>query len=321
MRFAVATFQRVFDTSPNRDVIGLERLVKGLTTFMIKPKTRDAVAREVAHIEHAWSVFSAGDHVSGRYWSRLERARKAGHDLDAEYQHMLRDARAAPKRDLRLWSPALYPADVKRGSENVIHLSCLVLDYDSGSSVDQATELWQAWFHIVHSTWSHTPEHPKFRLILPLAEPVRPEDWYTVYGWAQERTAMTVDPTGKSVGSTFALPTTADAAQPRVAFSSPGPLLDARLEGLIERSAEPPPDDIEPREPNHFRIPIPGHDCVEGSEDGASSVREATSLVDPLASRGVSAQPLGDEPSRTDDDAGDDDAGDDEWDTSVFPWS
>lgn len=243
-RFAVATFERVFDVEPTRDVVSLERLVAGLRRFLVKPETRD--------------------HPN-------------------------------PKQDLRLWSPAHYPAGARRGSENVVHLSCLVLDYDSGVPVEEASATWEEYFHLIHSTWSHRPGHPKFRLVLPLAEPVRPADWPRVYGWAQERTGDRVDPTGKSVGTTFALPAVADAAMPRLALSRPGPLLDARVEGLVDEPADPPPgpssEEAQPDAPNHFRIPIPGNETVEGS------------LGWPAA-----------------DDAAAADDGDDPWESASFPW-
>ncbi|MEM8930842.1 MAG: hypothetical protein AAGE94_06695 [Acidobacteriota bacterium] len=289
MRFAIATFQRVFDVAPTRDVIGLERLVAGLTRFVVKPGTATSVERVVGRIESARSAIEAGEHRPGPQWSRLEAARRAaeteGRDpavaiTDAAEQ-LLKEARAAPKRDLRLWSPALYPPASRRGGEHVEHLSCLVLDYDVGVGVGDASATWEEFFHIVHTTWSHTVTVPKFRLILPLAAPVRPADWRRVYEWAQARTGDAVDPTGKGVGTTFALPAVASADQPRTAFSSPGPLLDARLEGLIDEPAEPPPDGLVPDEPNHFRLPIPGHSTVEGSLD------DGVSTDDPWASDGV----------------------------------
>ncbi|MEM8994784.1 MAG: hypothetical protein AAGF23_08335 [Acidobacteriota bacterium] len=274
MRFAVTTFQRVFDTVPNRDVVGLERLVRGLTTFVVKPKTEETVEREVARIEAAWRTLRDDGYAPGKYGSRLAQAGRRGEsegDSDAaqrEFEHLVKEARSAPKRDLRLWSPTLYPEGAKRGGERVVHLSCLVLDYDSGVGIREATERFEEYFHIAHTTWSHTPRHPKFRVILPLAEPVHPADWRRVYDWAEARSGRAVDPTGKGVGTTFALPAVPAEDRTRAAYSRPGPLLDARLEGLLEHRAGPPPANVEPRGPNHFRIEIPGHRLVEGSFDG-----------------------------------------------------
>lgn len=169
------------------------------------------------------------------------------------------------KKDLRNWSPAYYLPGARRGGEQVIHLSCLVLDYDRGTPIAEASDCWQDSFHIVHSTWSFTPAKPKFRLILPLADPIRPEDWSRVYEWAEEKSGRVVDPTGKSLGTMFALPAVPGATTPRVAFCRNGPLLDARLEGLVDHVALPPPADLRSSEPNHFVIPIPGHASITGS--------------------------------------------------------
>lgn len=270
--FAVATFMRVFDTNPLRDVISLEQLTRGLCTFILKDKAQSAPERNHRLLQSTWKAFREGTVRGGRYAGAFERAAReaeeAGEDpaaaAEREFEKLLEDVKGEAKRDLRLWSPALYPEDSTRGSENVIHLSCLVLDYDAGIPVADALAVWQDYFCILHSTWSYTPAKPKFRLILPLAEPVTTADWSHFYLWAQERTGMTVDPTGRSIGSTFALPAIFSADQPRLAFSRPGPLLDARLEGLIAHPADPPPP-IEATEPNHFRIPLAGHETAFGS--------------------------------------------------------
>jgi hypothetical protein len=294
--FAVATFDRVFDNTPLRDVITLEQLARGLRRFVVKPKTRQSLEKSEKQIEAAWKEFQEGK-ASSAIASALGRAaaeaEAKGEDPKAaaedHYEHLLSNARAAPKRDLRLWSPALYMPDTKRGGENVIHLSCLVLDYDEGSSIENASATWQDYFHLLHTTFSHRPERPKFRLILPLAEPVPAAEWHKVYEWAQERTGHTVDPTGKSIGSTFALPQVPDKTSPRVAWTRPGPLLDPVLEGLIAKAADPPPK-LEAKEPNHFRIPIANKEVVEGSfppdSGDAPSVEEEEidpELLEPVA--------------------------------------
>lgn len=286
--FAVATFERVFDVEPLRDVISLEQLARGLRRFVVKNKTRQQLERAERRIEAAFGGYASGE-AAGAIASALRRvaaeAVAAGRDprvaTEEHYRHLLAEARSAPKRDLRLWSPALYPAGARRGGESVIHLSCLVLDYDGGTTPAAASATWADYFHLVHSTFSYTPERLKFRLVLPLAEPVAAADWSRVYEWAQARTNFAVDPTGKSLGSTFALPAVPEASAPRLAFSRPGPLLDARLEGLISRAAAPPPL-LQAELPNHFRIPIPGHETVEGSwpEDAAPQASAADSFGD-----------------------------------------
>lgn len=292
MRFAVTTFQRVFDTRPNRDVVNLERLIWGLTHFLIKPKARPLMERELERLEQAWLAWQEDRYVPGKYWSRLskagQKAESEGGDsqmrAESELHHLRKEITSAVKKDLRLWSPTHYPPDSRRGSENVVHLSALVLDYDAGATIRQARELWAEYFHILHTTWSHRPENPKFRVILPLAQPVSARDWPAVYAWAEERTDFSIDPSNKGPGTTFALPAVPSAEAVRVAYSRPGPLFDAGLEGLVSKSAEPAERGVEPHEPNHFRLPIPGHEVVAGGDE-------------------VSEEP------------------EDPWDQAEFPWS
>jgi hypothetical protein len=144
------------------------------------------------------------------------------------------------KKALRLWSPVWY-SGTRRGKEGVAHLSCLVLDFDGGLSPEQASELWGEHHHILHSTWSHRPEQPKFRLCMPMARPVLPQDWARVWDWAQAHSGGRADPAPKSIGSTFALPAVKREDQEVLGWVQEGPLLDPLTLGLIaeEAPAEP----------------------------------------------------------------------------------
>lgn len=101
-------------------------------------------------------------------------------------------------KDGRLFSPTLYLEDEQRkdelekrrekgnhstaagrANENVEALSCFVLDFDDGADALEITRpLDEAgWCYILHTTHSHTREHPKFRVTLPLSEPVKAAQW------------------------------------------------------------------------------------------------------------------------------------------------
>lgn len=160
------------------------------------------------------------------------------------------------KKALRLWSPAWYSGD-RRGSEGVAQLSCLVLDFDGGLQPQQASELFGEHLHVLHSTWSHRPERPKFRVCLPLAHPVPAADWSRVWEWGQERVGGRADPAPKSPGSTFALPAVVDAEHPRLGWLQEGPLLDPVALGLCS-AAPPPPLRVPEREHPFHRAGLPG---------------------------------------------------------------
>ncbi|UJR82040.1 Hypothetical protein I5071_41050 [Sandaracinus amylolyticus] len=239
--FPVCTFKRVFDTEPLSEVLTLSELAACFRRFELKPQLHQKIAREMARIDRALEQALAGEPAVGeRLVAILEagaKARAGGHDptpaMRARAEEMRFHARASAKRDLRLWSPAVYREGWKeRGSEGVTHVSCLVLDYDKGVRIPDAIALWQDWFHLVHTTWSHTPEHPKFRVILPLAVPVPAAKWESVWAWAERQAAGEIDPSMKGVAATYALPAVPHAEHPREALTRAAPLLDPRELGV-----------------------------------------------------------------------------------------
>lgn len=94
---------------------------------------------------------------------------------------LLTTHREREQKDGPLWSPANYPLNAGRGMVNVTGLCCVVADVDSGASYEDAYCLMENWLFIAHSSYSHTPKHPKFRIILPLAEDIPNSQWGIVW--------------------------------------------------------------------------------------------------------------------------------------------
>ncbi|MCB9598345.1 MAG: SHOCT domain-containing protein [Sandaracinaceae bacterium] len=268
------TFLRVFDTEPEDEVLTLPELTAALRRFEVKLATASKIERDIARIRQAQQRLTAGEMVRGRFMGKLykevERAKKQGEDpaaaLASAADKMVVDADKSAKRDLRLWSPALYrPGARKRGKEGVTHVSCLVLDYDDGTGIREASTTWSAWFHLVYTTWSHTPEAPRFRLVMPLAFPVAAEDWGKVWSWAEEHAHFTIDPSMKSPAATYALPAVRSRDWPREAFARPGAILDPVDEGVLARrtrlelAPKRPPEGI----PSAIRGEDPDKDYVD----------------------------------------------------------
>lgn len=94
-------------------------------------------------------------------------------------------------KDGELYAGAVYESgNIVRGDSNTIGRTAIVFDIDNKDCPitrpeDHLTNLegltW-AW----HSTWSSTPEKPKFRIVIPLDRMVTPEEWPAVYrsAWA-----------------------------------------------------------------------------------------------------------------------------------------
>ncbi|MEQ9702549.1 MAG: hypothetical protein RLO54_32150, partial [Sandaracinaceae bacterium] len=274
------TFLRVFDTTPEQEVLTLPELTAALRRFEIKMETASKIEREVARIKHARQQLADGKPVRGKFMGKLSKveaeAKKRGADPRAVVQEaaeqLITDAYKSAKRDLRLWSPALYrPGADKRGSDNVTHVSCLVLDYDDGTPIAEASTTWSTFFHLVYTTWSHTAEHARFRVVMPLAFSVPAEDWAAVWSWAEERAHFTIDPSMKSPAATYALPAVPHRDWPREAYARPGAILDPVDEGILSRRTSLDLEPHRPRngEPSAIRGEDPDKDYVDHQDPDA----------------------------------------------------
>lgn len=100
------------------------------------------------------------------------------------------------KTDLLCWSPARYHPGEKRSKSNVIDVSCVVYDIDEGSPFE-LHNMFSDFRYYAHTTYSHKPDYPKWRLILPLKKPVPGADWRRAWKAGRElfqgRTGCEID--------------------------------------------------------------------------------------------------------------------------------
>lgn len=77
------------------------------------------------------------------------------------------------------WSPFIF-RDNKRLAANFLSTDLLVYDIDDGMTIDKATEIveQQKLCALILPSTSHTPEHHKFRIILPLARTITSPEIY-----------------------------------------------------------------------------------------------------------------------------------------------
>lgn len=84
---------------------------------------------------------------------------------------------SSSKAGNRSWSPTAYKEGSTRGNGGVTHLSMAVIDVDAGTPVEDVEHILGGFTYLTHSSYSHTAEKPKYRVILPLAEPVETSAW------------------------------------------------------------------------------------------------------------------------------------------------
>lgn len=85
------------------------------------------------------------------------------------------------KSDNPCWSPTIYKAGEKRGNKNVVAISMAVLDVDSGVPFESLIKQIDSYAYLIHTSFSHTKEMPKYRVILPLANQVEANEWNEVW--------------------------------------------------------------------------------------------------------------------------------------------
>ena len=117
----------------------------------------------------------------------------------------------------KLRAPGWLPVRLHRGAAlerydvNVAGISCLVLDIDAGSTLDEV-EAALSGFGLaaaIHTTWSHTPEHHKARVIFPLSEDCPADRWLDTWSAAEAWSATWgahIDPTCKNPSRLYFLP-------------------------------------------------------------------------------------------------------------------
>lgn len=57
-------------------------------------------------------------------------------------------------------------------AENFEMMTALLLDYDSGVSIEQVQRELRPFLHFGYTSFNHRPEKPRFRVVLPLAQPM-----------------------------------------------------------------------------------------------------------------------------------------------------
>jgi len=157
---------------------------------------------------------------------------------------------ACDKRSLPCWSPASFQEGQPATTEHVIALSCLVLDIDEGADLDASWEQVAPWTAALHTSWSHRPEAPRFRLIFPLAQPVSGDHWPESWRAAVEKLGLEVDRKCVNANRRYLLPARpSEDAEVRFLARTTEQCLD--LEPLLQR-----PRPSRPRHPQR-RITVP----------------------------------------------------------------
>jgi len=157
----------------------------------------------------------------------------------------------------RGWSPAIFAGD-RRAKAGVEAVFALVLDYEAAegeapTSIDDALDLWRGCLGLLHTSYSHTPERPRFRVIVALSRAVTGAEYGPLWRWAATRCAEAghqIDEACRDPSRLWFLPAVPPGGE--LTYQSRaldgGPLdVDAALAEQREREAPPPQPAPRPR--------------------------------------------------------------------------
>lgn len=160
------------------------------------------------------------------------------------------------KEEAGLWNGARYGNKRKGGKEkdknslrhqdNVIENSLLMLDYDDGETFAEGVAFWEDMecAFLAHTSFSHKPEHHKFRVLIPLVSPIPGNQYSALWDYFNRSTEERVDHAPKSITSMFYVPSHHPAGEYFVHVGE-GDFLDWSKLELEQKQAEmqsdPPP--------------------------------------------------------------------------------
>lgn len=104
-----------------------------------------------------------------------------------EFCDLFKTHRKRNTKNGNCWSPCRYVTGTTRGNQNVAEICMAVIDIDNGVPLESLIEKINGYTYLIHSSYSHTQEKPKYRAILPLVKPIEntewPETWLRINAW------------------------------------------------------------------------------------------------------------------------------------------
>jgi len=120
------------------------------------------------------------------------------HGLDEAGLKRLKDTQ-------KMWSPVHYRLGTTRGNGGVAHLECLVLDLDN-QAWEPVKQVLEPYEYVIHTTFSHSDTNPRYRVVLPLSEPIPADRWAETWQVCQRHFSGVNDPSVSDLARTYFVP-------------------------------------------------------------------------------------------------------------------
>ena len=104
------------------------------------------------------------------------------------------------------WSPVSYKSGEKRGIDGVQEIHCAVFDIDHHVGFETIKPKLSGYAFIAHSSFSHTKDDPRYRIVIPLLKPVMANDWPPTWAQLNQWIGGFNDPATKDASRLYFLP-------------------------------------------------------------------------------------------------------------------
>ena len=157
-------------------------------------------------------------------------------------------AEVEKKQDTILFSPCWYKRPYRRG-EYVDKINMIVFDVDGGykyPSIEDINPAARSFLFLIYPTFSYTEDKPKYRVIIPLSNPVPAKYWKQIYhpqitgvfNWLvnDKKANLTLDMSCSDPNRLYYLPSI------KKGNKVPDPILNMGENYTVKYTPPPPPD-------------------------------------------------------------------------------
>lgn len=192
----------------------------------------------------------------------------------ADYQSANDEERKRAK-DGAAWIPcSVIDQYGRRKQSNMDEAHLLVLDIDTGLQLEDVKRAISGFEAAIHSSFSHTPEHPKWRVVMPLKEPIPANDLAKLFDHFQERLGGKLDAScGHDSARLYYLPACPKDAQELFHFEH---LQGEWLDGMAVLTAKTPKEEIVAAPPEVAQPSPLTTGVAEGSRNNEAFKRSCT---------------------------------------------
>lgn len=175
-------------------------------------KTNAAFEISISRVSNTFDKNPKPDSLSwGEFCNELKNPIKSNISFDEYHKLNPNDIGDKAKRNKAKngpgWIPGLFKSELERTNNNIDRITAIALDFDNGEISKQLiqTRLHEVEF-FAHTTFSHSPEKQKWRVVIPFEKPIEPNQLGKVFNYFNSIFDHNLDQCSKKPAQLYFLP-------------------------------------------------------------------------------------------------------------------